>query len=139
MSANNYPKGYVVNEKGKKNQKNGSQGWAGSSVEFASRRLSREEAEAFIEWYKSGSPDFEDALFKVIAATYKVSFKIDMDNSAQVCSFMMQDDRHPHHNVYLTSRSDDPIEAFFMCCFKVWIIYENKKIDTDSTLKNNWG
>lgn len=125
--------------KGKKNGKAYSQNWGGSDVEFASRRLSREEAEAFIEWYKSSSPDFEDALCKIIAATYKVAFKMDMNNSAQVVAFTMQDERHPHYNVYLTSRSDDPIEAFFMNCYKVWVIYENRPIDTDVTLKNNWG
>lgn len=126
-----------------RNQKNGrnkaQKSWGDNSVVFASRRLSREEAEAFVEWYKSGSPDFEDALCKIIGEGYKVAFKLDFNNSAQVVAFTQQDERHPHHNVYLTSRSDDPIEAFFINCYKVWMIYPDKAIETDERLNELWG
>jgi len=111
----------------------------GNNLVFASRRLSREEGEAFIEWYKSGAPPFEDALCKVISDLYKVQFRVDMDNSAYVVAFTMQDDRHKHYNVYLTSRSDDPIEAFFINCFKIWVLYPDKPIVTDERLNELWG
>lgn len=108
-------------------------------LRFASRRLSSEEAKGFVQWRESGTPDYEDALFKVLLAMYKVALRVDLNTSAYVCAFTQQDDRHPHYNVYLTSRSDDPIEAFFLNCYKIWVIYEDSPITTDDTLNNDWG
>lgn len=125
--------------KGKRKVENRGQSWLNQELVFASRRLSREEGEEFLEWYKSSAPPFEDALCKIIGEGYKVGFRIDFNNSAQVVAFTQQDDRHIHHNVYLTSRSDDPIEAFFMNCFKVWLIYPEKQIETDARLNELWG
>lgn len=125
--------------KGKNNGRQNQRSWQGSELSFASRRLSREEGEAFIEWYKSSAPAFEDALFKIVNALYKVQFRVDLNNNAQVCAFTQQDDRHIHANVYLTSRSDDAVEAFFMNCYKVWFIYADKPITTDQKLDELWG
>jgi len=115
------------------------QGWQQAELQFASRRLSREEAEQFVEWYKTQESDTETALLWAIGEGYKVGFKLDFNNSAMVVSFTMQDDRHPHYGVYLTSRSDDPIEAFFMNVFKVSVLYLKKAIETDDRLNDLWG
>lgn len=125
--------------RGKKNAQKNQRSWQGEELSFASRRLSREEGEAFVAWYKSGAPDFSDALCKIVDALYKVQFRVDLNNNCQVCAFTMQDDRHIHHNVYLTSRSDDAIEAFFMNCYKVWFIYPDLLIETDQRLNELWG
>lgn len=119
--------------------KKGRAAYENNDVVFASRRLSRQEGEDFVEWYKSSAPPFEDALCKINNDLYKIGFKVDLNNSANVISFTQQDERHPHYNVYLTSRSDDPIEAFFMNCFKVWVIYADKPIETDEQLNELWG
>jgi hypothetical protein len=62
-----------------------------------------------------------------------------MNNSAHVVAFTQQDDRHPHYAVYLTSRSDDPVEAFFMNCYKIWEMFPGKKIAVDVSADNLWG
>lgn len=113
--------------------------WGDSEISFASRRLSREEGEAFLEWEKSGTPEFSIALSQIIGEGYKVAFKLDFNNSAMVVAFTQQDERHPHYNVYLTSRSDDPVEAFYLNCFKVWQLYPGKAIVTDERLNELWG
>lgn len=107
-------------------------------IEYCSLRLSAKDAEEFRQWMGHGAPEFETALDNVMAELYRVTFKADVNSTALMCTFTQQDNKHHNSGIALVSRSDDPIEAFYLNCYKVYQLFPKQRLPTER-VDNTWG
>jgi hypothetical protein len=82
--------------------------------------------------------DFEDWLSACLDDSFRVTFKVDYNNDAVTCTFTQQDNKHRNSGLIITSRSDNFVEAFWLNCYKVFVLFDGQRLPTrDET--QSWG
>jgi len=109
------------------------------SADFADVTLNESDKVAFSSWMIDAAPDFSEALIMCLQEGYRLSLKFDYDNSCYIASLTQQDRKHHNHDLVITSRSDDPEEAFFLSFYKVAVLYPGERLPTRAETRRDWG
>lgn len=120
----------------KKNERGGAQ-W-NQDAKFAQCDLTEADKPAFMNWLKGVGQDFTTLLGVVCNDGYRVGVKTDFNNSCYMVTFTQQDQKHRNSGIILTSRSNDIEEAFFLCMYKCYVMYEDQRLPTQSE-RPFWG
>jgi hypothetical protein len=127
---------YVANPKRQPTQEKKS--WQNQQSVFAKCELTKADSEAFLNWTTGLEKDFATALSDVTQDLWRVSLKVDVNNNCYMASFTQQDFKNVNANVVLTSRSDDLEEAFWMCVYKIYVLWEGQRLPTEAESRS-WG
>ncbi len=109
-----------------------------TDAKFAQCDLTEADKPAFTNWLKGVEQDFVTLLGVVANDGYRVGVKTDFNNSCYMVTFTQQDVKHVNNGIILTSRSDDIDEAFFLCMYKAYVLYEGQRLPTQSE-RPFWG
>jgi hypothetical protein len=116
---------------------NGKPQWT-NDAKFAQCDLMAADKPAFTNWLAGVKQDFPTLLGVVCNDGYRVGVKTDFNNNCYLVSFTQQDTKHLNNGIILTSRSDDIEEAFFLCMYKAYVMYEGQRLPTQSE-RPFWG
>jgi len=100
----------------------------GTDVSFADVSLNQADKDAFSNWMSGVKEDYEDWLEAAINDSYRISFKFDYNNNCVSCVFTQQDNKHVNSGLVIISRSDNPVEAFWLTVYKVWVLFEGQRL-----------
>jgi hypothetical protein len=110
----------------------------GGDATYADVSLSASDRDAFLNWMGGVLDDLEVWLTNIIADSYRVSLKIDYNNSCAMCTLTQQDSKHINHGLIISSRADDWVEAFWLCAYKIAVLFEGQRLPTRDE-NNRWG
>lgn len=110
----------------------------GGNASYADVSLQQADKDAFSNWMAGVQDDFPAVFLSLIDDSYRVTSKFDYNNSCYACTLTQQDDKHVNANLIIISRSDDPIEAFWLNVYKVYVLFDGERLPTrDDNLA--WG
>lgn len=109
-----------------------------NDAKYAQCDLTEADKPAFTSWLKGVTQDFSTLLTVVMDDGYRVGLKTDFNNSCYMATFTQQDPKHRNSGIILTSRSNDIEEAFFLCMYKCYVLYEDQRLPTQSE-RPFWG
>lgn len=109
----------------------------GDSV-FAQLQLSLEDKPLFRAWMDENQNDYERYFDNAIRSDWKISTRYVADQDSVICTFTMMDAANINHHVVCSSWSDDIFEAFFLTYYKVFVMYDGKRLPTEATT-GRWG
>jgi hypothetical protein len=105
---------------------------------FAQVTIASEDKPIFKEWYNSNLADYERLFDNAIRSDWKVSTRYVEEQDAVICSFTMTDDEDINHHVTVSSWSDDCFEAFMLTYYKIFVMFDQKRLPTESST-GKWG
>jgi len=106
--------------------------------QFAQVQLSTEDKPVFKRWLEENSADYERYFDNAVRSDWKVSTRFVEDQDAIICTFTMMDEDDLNHHVTVSSWSDDIFEAFFLTYYKVFVMYDGKRLPTENS-GSRWG
>jgi hypothetical protein len=106
--------------------------------QFADVKLNANDRQAFDEWYKDHFPDAMEAIGILCRASYRVTFKDDLDKDCVVVTLTQQDAKHHNANLVIMSRSDNEDEALAIAFYKVFVLFDGVRLPT-SQQADTWG
>ena len=121
-----------------RSEKSGPSSRADYNVSYAAVILSNGDKDVFSKWLTSVAEDFSSSLMRVLEDLYRVTIKVDVNNNCYMCTWTQQDAKHHNGNLTIISRSDDPEEAFWLNVYKVYVMYADERLPTQSDVQN-WG
>jgi hypothetical protein len=77
-------------------------------------------------------------MFELVPNGWKTSFSFDAENDCYIASCTQRDEDDINHNICVTSRSDNPFEALWLCYYKITVIADSKRLPTERA-DDNWG
>jgi len=108
------------------------------TTQFAAVRLDPEGKDAFQTWLKEVGDDYGNFVVICQGDGWKIGSRWDNANDCFIHSFTMTDEKDRNANICVTSRSDNYFEAFFLNYYKVYVLYDKKRLPTEAP-KENWG
>lgn len=105
---------------------------------FAQVTLSAEDKPIFTKWLSENAADYERYFDNAVRSDWKISTRYVADQDALICTFTMTDDDDINHHVTVSSWSDDVFEAFFLTYYKVFVMYDGKRLPTEANT-GRWG
>lgn len=108
------------------------------TTEFAAVRLDIAEKASFQTWLKENGDDYGNYIAMCQGDGWKISSRWDGENDCYIHSFTMTDENDRNANICVTSRSDNYFEAFFLNWYKVYVMYDKRRLPTEAA-KINWG
>ena len=105
---------------------------------YAEVNLTEADRSAFENWLAGVSIEPAEALELLADEGYRITFKIDFNNSCAMCTLTQQDNKHHNAGLIITSRSDDLLEAFWLNAYKVLELYQHQRLPTKSD-RALWG
>lgn len=107
-------------------------------IRFCTIQLDTEGKVLAKQWITANNKDLDTYFDTLIRDGWKTSLTFDEYNDCFIASSTQRDEDDRNHNVCLTSRSDNMYEAIMLNVYKLYIMYEGKKLPTEKQ-SNNWG
>lgn len=120
------------------NKKNGKSGGSQFSTKFAVISLDSEGKELAKQWLAANHKDLDTFFVDLVRDGWKTSLRWDSENDCFIASATCVDDDNRNYDVCVTSRSDNMYEAVLINYYKIYILFDNKKLPVESA-KANWG
>lgn len=95
----------------------------GGEFEFINFSLPASDEKSLKEWVKAKGVTGEMALEELLLAGYKISLKIDRDNSCYIVT-TTGDSNTPNNNKAMSSRSDVVMDALIIAYYKVSQVFQ---------------
>jgi hypothetical protein len=105
---------------------------------FSDLRITAPEKDDFLAWAEDYPEGLVGLLFSLADDSYRLSVKRDYNSRGFQCSLTQQDDKHRNSGIICVSRSDDIVEAIFMCGYKVFRMYPDEPLPIASET-GDWG
>ena len=109
-----------------------------NDAKYAQCDLTEADKPGFTSWLSGVSQDFMTLMQTALADGYRVTFRTDFSNSCEMVAFTQQDQKHRNAGIIIISRSDDAEEAFWLCMYKIYVLYEDQRLPTQSE-RAFWG
>jgi hypothetical protein len=122
----------LMGNKGKAN--NGNQ----FTTKFAVIALDSEGKQLAKQWLASNSKDLDTFFVDLVRDGWKTSLRWDNENDCFIASCTNVDDDSKNHNTCVTSRSDNMYESILINYYKIYIMFDGKKLPVEQA-KDNWG
>lgn len=114
------------------------QAYGGGDIKFAPVRLTPDDRDTFHTWQLAQTERVWDMLAELAEGGWKCSFGEDLQNACYIASHTCHDESNPNFHTCVSSRSDDIAEALLLNCYKIGVMYHDKKIPTERE-DANWG
>lgn len=108
------------------------------TTKFAAIKITSELRPEFDEWLKATGKDVDNLISISQGDGWKMSSRWDNDNDCYINSLTMIDEDDRNHDVCVVSRSDNFFEAYMLNHYKIYVLYDGKKLPTERE-KENWG
>lgn len=108
------------------------------STEFAAVKLQPEDKAAFDAWLEHNGADFMNYWEIMCGDGWKPSQRWDNENDCYICSATQVDEDDKNHNICVVSRSSNLGEAFLMNYYKIYELFDGKKLPTEAP-SQTWG
>ena len=109
-----------------------------SSMEFVELKLPLDQKSAYTAWLKSNSDKFWQLLTELGESGYKVTLSPDTDNACYIVSLIGTKNSRSNANRCMSSRSDDPFEAYMLAFYKHFVICDGSDWGKTSN-DRSWG
>lgn len=111
---------------------------SGFSTKFSTIALDSEQKEILKGWLKANSADLDEYFHHMVKDGWKTSVTWDDTNDCFIASATQRFDDDKNYDTCVTSRSDNLYEAILITYYKIFILFDGKKLPTEPT-KQNWG
>lgn len=109
-----------------------------NDVNYAAVTLTVSEKDAFLSWMSGVQQDYDTWMEAVLEASYRVTFKVDYNSVCMMCTWTQQDNKSKNAGLTIVSRAETFYEAFWLNCYKVYVLYENQRLP-DQKSAATWG
>lgn len=107
-------------------------------TKFASITLDAETKDLCKAWLAANAKDLDTFFVDMVRDGWKTSLRWDETNDCFIASSTNVDADSRNHDVCVTSRSDNMFEAILINYYKIYIMFDRKKLPTEPE-KQNWG
>jgi len=112
--------------------------WGTTDANYADVTLTDADKDAFSNWMAGVSVEFSEALSLLTDEGYRITLKVDFNNSCAQCTLTQQDNKHHNSGLIVVSRAETVEEAFWLNAYKVMELYEHQRLPTKSE-RALWG
>lgn len=117
--------------KNQSTQRSDNGGWNGN-VEFAYVSLTEAHDRQYEEWLKNEAGTTEDLIQILVGDGYSVSISKDLVSDGFKCSLTTKLPKHVNSGICITSWSDNPLDALYLCFWKTYVLFEGKRAPTQA-------
>lgn len=107
-------------------------------IVFSTARLTESDSKDFAKWCEGQIEDLMLGVIHLVAGGWKMSLTWDDINDCFIASVTCKDEKNRNHNVCVSSRSDNAIEAMLMNVYKIDVLHKNEKMPTRGN-RDSWG
>lgn len=108
------------------------------STMFCTISLDTEQKKQAREWLTKNQSDLDTFFNDLIRDDWKTSISFDSYNDCFIAASTQRNEDSKNHNVCVTSRSDNLYEAIMLNYYKIYILFDGKKLPVEKE-KQNWG
>jgi len=120
------------------NKQRASRNYDANGIKFCTILLDTEQKSVLKEWLNNNQADLDTYFHNMVTDGWKTSCTWDDVNDCFIASATQRFDDDKNYNVCVSSRSDNLYEAILITYYKIYVLYEGKRLPTEPT-KANWG
>lgn len=128
---------HVMEDKLMAKGKKASKGFA-FTTKFAAVKITAELKPEYDIWLEVNGKDADNLIAISQGDGWKMSSRWDNENDCYINSLTMIDEDDKNYDVCVVSRSDNFFEAYMLNHYKIYVLYDKKKLPTERE-KENWG
>lgn len=107
-------------------------------TKFATISLDAETKELCKAWLEAHSKDLDTFFTDMVRDGWKTSLRWDETNDCFISASTNVDEDSRNYDVCVTSRSDNMYEAILISYYKIYVMFDRKKLPVEPE-KQNWG